>query len=233
MAHAIVTGGSVRVGKAISLALASAGYDIILVFNHSLSDANKVAAEVRARGRHCFMHRCDVSRKENIDSLFADISRLYDAVELLVNCASVFRKYSFAETSEQIYDDHMDTNLKGPFFLSQNFVRYIQKREYIKKASIVNIGDMNSSRILTGHFAYFLSKKGLHGLTQMIAAELPAHIRINSISPGRVLPPKGDNDSELDLSKYPRVKEISDAVLRFHNSTDNGVDIIIESDPNL
>ena len=232
--QAIVTGGAIRVGKAISLALAKAGYDIILVYNGSTEHASGVAAEIKALNRACHIHKCDLSKKENIDKLFADISKKYDDIKLLVNNASLFEKHSFMETSEEIFDKHFSVNLKAPFFLTQNFARYINKRPYIESGHVVNILDIKISSVNTGHFAYHLTKKALRDLSQMMAADLAPKIRVNSISPGTVLPNKSDNDAGLDLSKYAKLKELTDAIIKLDSSKDlTGQNIVIEKDPNL
>ncbi len=232
MAKAIITGGAIRVGKAISIALAKAGYDIILIFNNSMSEAREVAEIIRSEGRECFLHKCDLFRKENIDKLFADITRKHKDVTLLVNSASIFEKHGFMESTEQIFDSHMNINFKAPFFLSQNFAYYISRHEDIKDAAIINILDKESPKLHTGHFVYHLTKNVLGDLTQMLEKDLGPRIRVNSVSLGRVLPPK-QKDEKLDLSQYPKLKEATDAILRLSSNNLTGQDIVIESDPEL
>ncbi len=232
--QAIVTGGAIRVGKAISLALAKAGYDIILVYNGSTELANQVATQIKALDRVCHIHKCDLGKKENIDKLFADISKKYDDIKLLVNNASVFEKYSFMETSEEVFDKHFSVNLKAPFFLTQNFTRYINKRPYIESGHVVNILDIKVSSVNTGHFVYHQTKKALNDFTKMAAVDLAPKIRVNSISPGTVLPNKSDDDAGLDLSKYPKLKELTEAIINLDSSKSlTGQNIVIEKDPNL
>lgn len=233
MPKAIVTGGAVRIGKAISLALADAGYDIILIFKGSFDEAKDIIKLIEAKNKKCFLHRCDLSKKEKVDALFAEISIKYDDIEMLVNNASIFKKYSFMETSEQIFDDHMNINFKAPFFLTQNFARYVNKREYILSANVVNILDGRINGIHTGHFIYHLTKKSLNEFTKMAAKELAPKIRVNGIALGAVLPTR-ISDEQTDIAKYPKLKEVTDAVVKLSSSNDlNGHNIIIESDPDI
>ena len=233
MAKAIVTGGATRVGKYISLALAKEGFDIILIFNNSIDSAKAVSKEIQAMDRNCHMYKCDLSKKESLDSVFAEISQKHDDITLLVNNASIFERHSFLATTEQIYDEHFNTNLKAPFFLSQNFVYYVNKHQYIKDACIVNIVDEKIAGIHTEHFAYHLTKKALADLTKMLAKDLAPKIRVNSISLGKVLPSKGTYDN-IDLNKYPRLREIADVIIGFASSDSmTGKNISIETDPQL
>jgi len=232
MVQAIVTGGAVRVGRGISIALADKGYDIILIFNNSLDEAKELAAELAGKGRQCYLYKVDISRKENLDELFAEISRKFDDIKLLVNNASVFEKSSFSETSEQVFDDHMDINFKAPFFLSQNFLRYVESHPYIRSANIVNIVDANINEIRTGHFIYHLSKKALNDLTLMLAEEISPHIRVNSLALGKVLPSK-EKGKVMKPETYPRIKELTGEIIRLQDSDINGKVIYIESDPQL
>jgi pteridine reductase len=236
MVQAIVTGGAVRIGRAISLALADAGYDIILVFHNSFEEAREVSSLVEAKGRRCYLHKCDISRKENIDNLFVDITRKYDDVRLLVNSAAIFGKYSFHETSEQLYDTHMNINLKAPFFIAQNYVQYLGKRAHIANPHIVNIVDKKTEGVNTGHFIYHISKLGLLDLTMALAKDLAPKVRVNAISPASILPSnhfelgkKQHQHLELTDEAKKALKLLTDKLIELDKATDStGKNVVVD-----
>ena len=241
MAKAIVTGGAIRVGRAISLALAKQGYEIILNFNNSFEEAQELAREIKNKYTDCHLHKYNLAKKENIDKFFSEISQKYDDVTLLVNNASIFERYSFIETTEQIYDAHMDINLKTPFFMSQNFVRYITQKQYIEKSHIINISDTQTTTNNGSHFSYLLSKKSLSELTPMLAKDLAPKIRVNSISLGGIIPAESEDIEKFKkraentpLGKDPSINQVTEAILyldKAHSIT--GQNIFVDSGSHL
>ncbi|HCR85885.1 MAG TPA: hypothetical protein DIV86_04330, partial [Alphaproteobacteria bacterium] len=187
--QAIITGGAIRVGKAISLALASAEYDIILLYNGSKKAAEETYGEIVAMGGKCFLYQCDISRHKNIKQFFDDISAEYKNIELLVNNSSIFEKNTFQESSEETFDNHFDINLKAPFFLSQFYSAYC-KNNNIAQGHIINILDSYIKSNSGSYFAYLLSKKALAQFTEMSALALAPQIRVNAVSIGLLLASK-------------------------------------------
>jgi NAD(P)-dependent dehydrogenase (short-subunit alcohol dehydrogenase family) len=241
MPQAIVTGGAIRVGKAIALALAKEGFDIILTFNNSMEQAQSVAEEIKKIGKNCWLYRYDLSKVENCDALFADISKKHDNISLLVNNAAIFERASFMETNEKNLDDHFNINFKAPFFLTQNFARYIQTRPYIEQANVINILDAQISKNNTGFFAYYLTKKALHDFTNMAARELAPKVRVNAVSIGLLLP-SIDIDAEglkqkateLPLKKITELRDVIDAILYLNKSNYlTGQNIFLDSGASL
>lgn len=241
MAQAIVTGGAIRVGKAIALSLAKEGYDIILTFNNSIEQAQQTAEEIKKLGKNCWLYRHDLSKVENCDALFADISKKHDNISLLVNNAAIFERSNFMETSEKHLDSHFNLNFKAPFFLTQNFARYIQMRPYIEQANVINILDAQIEKNNVGFFAYYLTKKSLYDFTKMAARELAPKIRVNAISIGLLLP-SIDIDAEglkqkateVPLKKITELKDVTDAILYLNKSNYlTGQNIFLDSGVSL
>jgi pteridine reductase len=175
---AIVTGGAVRVGKAISLHLAESGYNIVLVYNSSAKEAEKVADKIAEMGRETLLVGCNLADAAAIDDLFSDLKVHKIKPTILVNNAAVFDKLPFADDTEENFDRHLAVNLKAPYFLAQGFSRVAGEN-----ANIINISDSYTKRNTGKYFAYLLSKKGLNNLNEMLSVEV-APIRVNAIALG-------------------------------------------------
>ena len=179
--RALVTGGARRLGRAIALELAQAGFDIVLHYRSSRSEADALAGEIRELGRECQLIQADLSLEADVAGLVAECG----ALGVLVNNASTFERGDWNETDRASWDAHMQPNLRAPFVLMQDFARRLPAEA---QGAIINMLD---ERVwsLTPHFiAYTLSKFGLWGLTQSMALALAPRIRVNAIGPGPALP---------------------------------------------
>lgn len=190
---ALITGGAKRIGRAIALGVAETGFDIALHYGHSQKEAEKVASEIKAMGRQCHLFQCDLNQMEDVMQLIPRVFKKFPNCNLLINNASIFEKTRFLDTDSDLLDRHLNINLKAPFFLSREFVRYCQEGQ------IINILDTKISKEVISYFAYAISKKALHAFTRMAAKELSPRIRVNGICPGMILPSK--DLSEADFEK--------------------------------
>lgn len=236
---AIITGGAIRVGKAISLALAKDGYDIALIYNSSAAEAKNTAKEIEKLKVKCSIYKCDISKLANIKKTFSEIFKKHKHITLLVNNASIFERHSMAETTEDIYDRHFDINLKAPFFITQEYYNYCKKSKI--HGHTVNILDSYILSNNPSHFAYLLTKKALFEFTKMSALELGPVLRVNGVSIGLLLPSEDWSQSKIDkrvettpLKKKTTLKNITDTIL-FLNNNDNitGNNILVDSGLNL
>jgi pteridine reductase len=182
---ALITGSGARIGKAIALALAEAGYDVAVHYNCSEREARATAGEIRAKGVKCEVFKYDLSNIKDTRALVEDVFRYFPYCSLLINNASVFENTGFMETTEETFDRDFSINFKAPFFLAQEFSR----QESAKL--IVNILDTRVTKIETDNFVYNLSKRALRDFTLMAAKALGPKIRVNGICPGPTLPPRG------------------------------------------
>jgi NAD(P)-dependent dehydrogenase (short-subunit alcohol dehydrogenase family) len=215
---AIVTGGAKRVGRAISLALASAGYDVAVIYNSSAADAQTLKAEVEAMGRNITLHKADLNEYSSTISVISQILEQNNNVKLLVNNASIFEKHSFAQTDEDIFDRHMNINFKAPFFLTQKYSEYCRKHGFA--GHVVNVLDSYVFQHKTPYFIYLLSKKALLDLTKMVALEAESSLRVNSVSIGLLLPSEDWSEEriaqraqQLPIKRAAKLSEITDAIL--------------------
>ena len=181
---AIVTGAAKRVGSSIALALAREGADVVVHYRRSKKEALKTVGAISALGVRAFPVKADLSVVAQSLKLAQEAYREFGRIDILVNCASVYEKTPLGKISEKEWDRHLDTNLKGAFFLSQAVSRFMLKQ---KSGKIVNIIDSDVARPYPHYLPYLVSKAGLAGLTQILAKELAPHIQVNGISPGPVL----------------------------------------------
>lgn len=181
---ALVTGGARRIGRALVAAAADAGYDVAIHVRAVDDDAEAAASEVRARGRKAHIHACDLRREATTVALVGEVEAELGPVTLLVNSASVFERDAFSDMNRASWEAHMETNLRAPLVLAQNFARRLPAE---REGLIVNILDQRVWRPAPDFFSYSLSKAALWDATRMMAQALAPRIRVNGIGPGPTL----------------------------------------------
>jgi len=182
---ALVTGAAKRIGRAIALDLAKAGFAIAVHHNNSASEADAVVAEIRTGGGEAATFNADFMDEAQTASLIARVVRELGTLGLLVNNASRFEVDELGTATRESWDDNMETNLRAPFVLTQAFAAQLPQDI---AGNIVNLIDQRVWN-LTPYFAtYTISKAGLWALTQTAAMALAPRIRVNAIGPGPVLP---------------------------------------------
>lgn len=217
---ALVTGGAIRLGRAIAQSLARMDFDIALHYHQSEKAAEELAGQLNDLGVKCQLFGADLSRQDEMLGLIGQVKEAFGQLSLLVNSASIFEKGGLAETETEFYDRHFALNLKAPFFLSRDFARLVGRGQ------IINIVDQRITGNRGDYFAYSLTKKSLADLTQMAAVELGPDIRVNAIAPGFILPSAdpASQDSKRLVANFP---------LKKHGSTDSicrSVNYLIEND---
>lgn len=186
---AIVTGGAVRIGRGIAEGLARAGARVLVHYGGSRDAAAALVKELRAEGHAAASVQADLAEPTTaVKTVFAAAAREFGAVDVLVNSAAIFEAGSLESTSEENWDRHLAINLKAPFFLAQAFARQLPAD---RAGNILNIIDWRGTHPVPGHAAYTAAKAGLAALTQLLAQEVGARIRVNGIAPGAILPPPG------------------------------------------
>ena len=182
---ALVTGAGRRIGRAIAIALAEAGWTVAVHYNRSEAEAAETVAAIEAKGGRARVVQADLAVEAATLTL---VERAADAVgplALLVNNASVFENDAWNTVTRESWDRHIQVNLRAPFVLIQEFAR---RRPPGVNANVVNLID---ERVWnpTPHFvSYTVSKMGLWGLTQTLALALAPDVRVNAIGPGPTLP---------------------------------------------
>ncbi|MFW2236717.1 SDR family oxidoreductase [Rhodococcus opacus] len=179
---AIVTGASRGLGRALAIALAEAGADIVAV---DIGDLDQVAKEVRARGVHCATRTADLSNltPDTAAELISWAGTEFPHPTILVNNAGIIRRGPATETTPSDWSAVLDLNLTTPFLLSQAFAQAALDDN--AAASIINIASINSFQGGMEVPSYAASKHGILGLTRALANEwAPQRIRVNAIAPG-------------------------------------------------
>jgi NAD(P)-dependent dehydrogenase (short-subunit alcohol dehydrogenase family) len=182
---ALVTGGGKRIGRAIALALAGAGFDVAVHCRTSRAEAEATAGEIAALGRRALVLEADLAAETQVRRLVADATAALGPLGVLVNNASTFERDEWHTATRASWDAHVEANLRAPFVLMQDFAAALPASA---EGLVVNMLD---ERVwsLTPHFvSYTLSKAGLWALTQTMALALAPRIRVNGIGPGPTVP---------------------------------------------
>lgn len=179
---ALVTGGAVRLGRAIALALAAAGYDIALHYGRSAEAAAQTAEAIRALGVGCQTFAADLADAAALPGLVAAAHQAYPRLRALVNSASAYTQATIGATTAEIFDQQLAVNLRAPFFLTQAFARQVER------GHVVNILDNKIAFNQHEYAAYLLAKKTLAEFTRMAALEFAPHLAVNGVAPGVVMP---------------------------------------------
>lgn len=190
---ALVTGGSRRLGAAIALALAEAGFDVALGYGRS--DPSASCAAIRSRGRRAVALRADLAEEEAVARLVPAACEALGPLGVLVNNASVFERDEWNDATHDSWERHLRPNLRAPFVLSQAFARLLPDGA---EGVVVNMLDQRVWS-LTPHFiSYTLSKAGLWALTRTLALALAPRIRVNGIGPGPALPSARQSQAQFE-----------------------------------
>ena len=192
---AIVTGGAVRIGKALALALAQEGSHVVIHYNASTQAAQETLQEIQACGVEGLALQADLGQPAQAATLVARTTAHFGHLNILVNSAAIFEPGNWDDTTEENWDRHFAINLKSPFFLSQAFARQVGSAQ---AGHIVNIADWRAVRPGPSYMAYTLTKAALVAMTQSLALALAPHIQVNAIAPGMILPPPGKDRAYLE-----------------------------------
>lgn len=180
---ALVTGGSRGIGKGIALALATQGADVVVNYRSNVEEAQKVVEQIKKMGRQAFFVQADVSRKDQVAKMFAQVKEKWSKLDILVNNAGILQFAAFEKLTEEQWDQIMAVNLKGQFLCSQEAIKLMGQG-----AKIINIASIASGGVGIGFSQiahYTASKGGVVALTENMALELGAKgINVNAIGPG-------------------------------------------------
>ena len=185
---ALVTGAGRRIGRALALEAARAGFDVAVHYRaarpDSKADAQAVADEIAALGRRAVILDAELTDEDQTAALIGRAAQALGPVTLLVNSASTFEDDRLATATRQSWDAHLDANLRAPVVLAQAFAAALPASQ---AGQIVNIVDQRVLRPNPQFFSYSLSKAGLWWATQTLAQDLAPRIRVNAIGPGPTL----------------------------------------------
>lgn len=179
---ALVTGGGRRIGRAIGLTLARAGFDVAIHYRSDADEAEAVAGEIRALGRRGAILKADLSDEGQVRALIPRAIEALGPLSVLINNASVFEDDRVGALGRDTWDRHIETNLRAPVVLSEVFADQAPDG-----SAIVNLLDQRVLKPDPRFFSYALSRNGLWWATRTLAQALAPRIRVNGVGPGPTL----------------------------------------------
>ena len=216
---ALVTGGSRGIGRAIALRLATQGADIAFTYKGNAAAAAEVVAAIEAMGRRAISIQADASDGEVAESVVKAALDAYGKVDILVNNAGVTRDDLIMRMTADAWDQVIDTNLSGAFWMIKAVTRPMLKA---RSGRIINITSVSGQAGQMGQANYSSAKAGLIGLTKAAARELASRsITVNAVAPGFVLteltqdlpePLMAEITARTPLGRFGETTEIANAV---------------------
>ena len=188
---ALVTGGSRGIGFGCSLALARQGYDLVVAGRRPEADCAEALDELRQSGAAVAYAVCDVASRHDRDALLETARRTFGRLHVLVNNAGIAprQRADILEATEASFDEVLNTNLRGPYFLTQAVARWMVEQQRAAGAAfsgcIVNVSSISATVVSTSRGEYCISKAGVSMATQLWAARLAEFgINVYEIRPG-------------------------------------------------
>lgn len=214
---ALVTGGAQRVGRAIVLALADAGYAVAVHARHSRTQAEELCREVVTAGGRAATVFGDLADPDVVERLVPEASAQLGPLTLLVNNANEFAYDDVTRLNTEAFDRQLAVGLRAPLFLAKGFAAQAPGGDI---ASVVNLLDQRVYRQMPLFFSYGLAKSALFAATGMLAQALAPNVRVNGVAPGPTLPAKVQTAEDfarqqcaLPLTRGPNPQDIAEAVL--------------------
>jgi NAD(P)-dependent dehydrogenase (short-subunit alcohol dehydrogenase family) len=224
---ALVTGGAKGLGEAICKHLAKDGYSVIVHFNKSADEADRLLSEIQKDSAESSVVRADLTSEEAVSGMFEEISDKYKNLDLVVNNVGNFLFKPFAKTTNMEFRDLLETNIYTTLYCSRKALEIMRKQ---KSGHIVNIGAVGAERLIIreNSMPYFLGKTAVYVLTKTMAWEEAKNgVHINMISPASL---KADifEPSDFPMGREAKYEDVIKA-LSFLTSEDayyiNGANI--------
>ena len=186
--RALVTGGAVRIGRAICEALAKRGCIVVIHYRNSEEEAHLLAGSLKVDGGEAYAVQSDLGDESTCARLIEASIERAGGLDILVNNAAVFNRDALLETTEAKLLSELQTNAFAPIFLTRALAQRTER------GKIVNLLDQRIEGLEIGALAYNLSKRMLADFTELAALELAPGFTVNGVAPGPILPPPGEGD---------------------------------------
>ncbi|MFQ5535377.1 MAG: SDR family oxidoreductase [Sphingomonadales bacterium] len=206
---ALVTGGALRIGRAIALSLGARGWRVAVHYRQSAVEAQEVVAEIEASGGRAMAIQADLADEDEAGSLISRIGQTLGTVTCLINNASEFEKDTIETVTRESWDRHIAINLRAPLVLTQAFAAALDSAG--ATGNVINMLDQRIWKLTPVFLSYTVSKTGLWTLTQTLAQALAPRVRVNAIGPGPTLPSKRQSHQHFAAQ--------TEAVLLGHGAT--------------
>ncbi len=191
---ALVTGGAVRIGRALSIALAREGFDVAVHYHSSSSDARSLKQEILGLGRECLTVQADLGVASQVGAVVDAAVERFGRLDLVINNASLFHEQPLFEADVEEWDRVFAVNLRAPFLVAKAAREFLQA----SRGCLINIVDVSAFEAWVRYPHHSVSKAGLLHLTRIMARELAPDVRVNAIAPGTVLPPEEADSAEIE-----------------------------------
>ncbi len=216
---AIITGGTRGIGKGITLSLLKDGATVIATYANNDKAAEEFKTEFPEYKERLFTKKFDVSKPESCESFFDEITGQFEQIHILVNNSGIRKDSLGASMSEDMWDQVLDTNLKGSFFMSKLAILHMMKKRY---GRIINISSIGGSLGLPGQANYAASKAGQIAISKSLSKEVAKRgITINNVCPGFIETELLDDldptlikeyKSQVPMKRFGKVEDVASAV---------------------
>ena len=233
----IITGGATRIGAAIAEKLSGSRVEIVIHYNKSKSNAEKLKRKLSKKLTKVYLVKGNLSKEPDLKKIVKFCKRKLKYFDCLINNASLFENDKLENFTIDSWGKHLRTNLRAPAYLSKEFAKNIKG----KNNNIINIIDQRVFKLTPFFFSYTISKTGLYTLTKISAISLAPKIRVNGIAPGPTLKNKRQTEKHFrkqylgtPLKRQVNVSEICNAVDFFiKNRSITGQVLAVDSGQNL
>ena len=233
----IITGAATRMGAAIAKKLSGPGVEMIIHYNTSRTEAEKLKKELIKNKTKVYLVKGNLAKEQDLKKIIKFSKDKLKYFDCLVNNASLFENDNLKNFTSKSWENHINVNLKAPAYLTKEFAKNTRG----KNNNIINIIDQRVFKLTPFFFSYTLSKTGLYTLTKISAMELAPNVRVNGIAPGPTIKNKRQTDNHFKkqylatpLKRQVNVKDICSAVDFFiKNSSITGQVIAIDSGQSL
>ncbi len=233
----IITGGAARIGAAIAKNLSGPGVEIVIHYNKSKADAEKLKKSLAESGTKTYLIKGDLSKQKDLKKIIQFSRKKLKYFDCLINNASLFENDKLENFTTDSWGRHLRTNLRTPALLSKEFAKNVRR----KNNNIINIIDQRVFKLTPYFFSYTISKTGLYTLTKTSAMSLAPNIRVNGIAPGPTLKNKRQSTKHFKkqymatpLKRQVDVEQICNAVDFFiKNRSITGQVISVDSGQSL
>jgi NAD(P)-dependent dehydrogenase (short-subunit alcohol dehydrogenase family) len=233
----IITGAATRMGAAIAKKLSGPGVEMVIHYNTSKKEAEKLQKELLKNKTKVYLVKGDLSKEHDLKKIMKFSKLKLKYFDCLINNASLFENDNLKSFSSKSWHQHLDVNLKAPAYLTKEFSKNVKGKDN----NIINIIDQRVFKLTPFFLSYTLSKTGLYTLTKTSAMGLAPNIRVNGIAPGPTIKNKRQTETHFKkqylatpLKQQVGVKDICSAVDFFiKNSSITGQVIAIDSGQSL
>jgi len=206
---ALVTGAGKRIGRAIALALAAAGWRVAVHYNGSREDALATVADIRTQGGTAKAFDCDLADEAAVNGLIARVAAHFGRVDAVVNNAGVFEFDDAASFRGANLIAHLGPNLVAPIALARDLAAHLRERGQDARGVVVNLLDQKLWNYNPDFLSYTLTKAAMEAATTMLAQALAPSVRVVGVAPGLTLP--SHMQSEADFARTHQMSPLGRA----------------------